>query len=36
MSLSRFHLPLVFFRSPCLGAIHLPPCSSMRFRFTHV
>ena len=26
--LSAFSLPLVFFRSPCLGAIHLPPgCS---------
>nr|DAX05166.1 MAG TPA: hypothetical protein [Bacteriophage sp.] len=24
-----FSLPLVHFRSPCLGAIHLPPCSSV-------
>nr|DAO16450.1 MAG TPA: hypothetical protein [Caudoviricetes sp.] len=29
-------MPLDFFRFPYLGAIHLPPCSSMRFRFTHV
>nr|DAP64008.1 MAG TPA: hypothetical protein [Caudoviricetes sp.] len=36
MTLSAFSLPLVHFRSPCLGAIHLPPGRSLAFRFTQL